>query len=444
METSLKRREFLRVGVAALAGSSALGLVSCGGGGGSGNSSPTVPLKLEFWGTTERDKRTKQVVNLFKQSHPNIKITTQFTDFYSYWVKLGTEISGGNEPDLLQMDLSYLAQFIQKGLILDLTKYIPKSIHLADFDQVLLKGAEANNTIYGVPLGGNYQSAFYRTDLLTKAGVGDPDPNMTWDEFANYTGKISKALGKGVWGTDDGSNNAIIFEVFIRQRGKEIYTSDGQINYSKQDLVDWWTFWDDLRKSGACLPASLGAGAPTTTSTTPPDSPLINGKSVFHFDWSNLIVAWQKFTPHKLGMAVFPQGPAGSQIGHYFKVSQMMSISSKTKHPDEAASFIDFMINDPGAVKALDIERGIPGSARAREILKPQLTKVQQDELNYISLAAKYARPRTILDPPGAGQVTTAFQLYASKIAFGQVSISAGADQFLADAQKALSQAKKG
>ncbi|MBV9230160.1 MAG: sugar ABC transporter substrate-binding protein [Chloroflexi bacterium] len=443
MQTTLKRREFLRVGVATLAGSSALGLISCGGGGGSG-SSPTVPLKLEFWGTTERDKRTRQVVTLFGQSHPNVKITSQFTDFYSYWVKLGTEISGGNEPDLLQMDLSYLAQFIQKGLLLDLTKYIPRSINLSDFDQVLLKGSEDNNTIYGIPLGGNYQAAFYRTDLLAQAGVGDPDPNMTWEEFADYTARISRALGKGVWGTDDGSNNAIIFEVFLRQHGKEMYTTDGQINYSKQDLIDWWTYWDNMRKSGACLPPSLGAGAPTTTTTTPPDSPMINGKSVFHFDWSNLIVAWQKFSPHKLGMAVFPQGPAGSQMGHYFKVSQMMSISSKTKYPDEAASFIDFMINNPGAVKALDIERGIPGSARAQQILKPQLTPVQQEELTYISLAAKYSRPKVVLDPPAAGQVTTLFQLYAGKVAFGQVSISAGVDQFFSDAQKALSQGQKG
>ncbi|HZR44858.1 MAG TPA: extracellular solute-binding protein, partial [Ktedonobacteraceae bacterium] len=261
MQMTLKRREFLKTGVAALAGSSALGLVGCGSAGG-GSSSSTIPLRLEFWGTTERDKRTKQVVTLFQQSHPNIKITSQFTDFNSYWVKLGTEISGGNEPDLLQMDMSYLAQFIQRGLLLDLTtKYIPNPINLSDFDQILLKGGEANSSIYGVPLGGNYQAAFYRTDLLTQAKVGDPDPNMTWDQFASYTASISKALGKGVWGCEDGSNNGTIFEVFIRQHGKEVYTPDGQINYSKQDLTDWWTYWNNMRASGACVPPSLGVGA---------------------------------------------------------------------------------------------------------------------------------------------------------------------------------------
>ncbi|HLZ59963.1 MAG TPA: extracellular solute-binding protein [Ktedonosporobacter sp.] len=438
MQTTLKRREFLRAGTAALVGSSVLGLVSCGS---TNSGTPgSTPLKLEFWGTTERDKRTRQVISLFEQSHPQVKITSQFTDFNSYWVKLGTEISGGNEPDLLQMDMSYLAQFTQRGLLLDLTKDIPDPINLTDFDQVLLKGSEANNTVYGVPLGGNYQATFYRTDLLTKAGVGDPDPNMTWDQFATYTTKIAKALGQGVWGTDDGSNNGIIFEVFLRQRGKEAYTSDGQINYSKQDLVDWWTYWDDMRKSGACLPASLGAGAPTTNTTNPPDSPLLTGKSVFHFDWSNLIVAWQKFSPTKLAMTVFPQ-TAGSQMGHYFKCSQMMSISSRTKHTAEAASFLNFTINDPGAIKALDIERGIPGAATAKTILKPQLTAVQQEELAYIDLVSQYARPKAVLDPPAAGQVATAFMLYASKIAFGQISIPAGADQFLADAQKLLKKA---
>lgn len=438
MQTIPGRRELLKAGMAAVAGSTVLSLVACGGG--SGGSDQVVPLKLEFWGTTERDKRTKQVISLFQKAHPQVKITSQFTDFNSYWIKLGTEISGGNAPDLLQMDMAYLARFVKQGLLLDLTKYIPNPINLSDFDQNLLKSGEANSTVYGVPLGGNYQAAFYRPDLLTKAGVPNPDATMNWDDFAAMTNKIAKALGKGVWGTEDGSNNGIIFEVFLRQRGKETYNSDGQLNYSKQDVIDWWTYWDELRKSGACVPASLGVGAPTTTTTSPPDSLLLTNKVAFHFDWSNLIVAWQKFSPNKLAMTVFPQGPAGSQPGHYFKVSQMMSVSSKSKHIAEATSFVNFMVNDQGAIKALDIERGIPGAVKAPDILKPQLTQVQQDELAYIGLAAKYARPKTVLDPPGASQVSTAFSLYATKVAFGQLSIPAATDKFFADAQKALSQ----
>lgn len=439
MQVTFKRRELLRAGVGLVAGSSTLGLIGCGSS--TGSSGTTLPLKLEFWGTTERDRRTKQVITLFEQSHPTIKVTSQFTDFNSYWVKLGTEISGGNEPDLLQMDMGYLAQFVQKGLLLDLTK--AKQINLSDFDPILLKGSEAHSTVYGIPLGGNYQAAFYRTDLLTKAGVGTPDPTMNWDDFARYAATLSKALGKDFWASEDASSNGIVFEVFLRQRGKEVYTPDGQLNYSKQDLTDWWTYWSSMRATGACLPASLGVGAPTSTSTSPSQSLLIAGKTAFHFDWSNLIVAWQKFSPQKLGMTVFPQGPAGTQPGNYFKVSQMMSVSAKTKYPDQAMSFINSMINDQEAIKALAIERGIPGSNKAQALLKPQLTAVEQEELSYISLATKYARPKAVLDPPAANQVSTAFSLYASKIAFGQVSISAGVDQFFADAQKALSGTQK-
>ncbi len=443
VQTILKRRAFLRTGMAALAGSSALGLIGCGGSGsGAAAASSTTPLRLEFWGTTERNKRTREVMTLFEQRYPSVKMTSQFADFNSYWTKLGIEISGGNLPDLLQMDMGYIAQFVQKGLLLDLTKYIPNSINLSDFDPILLKGSEANHTMYGIPLGGNSQAAFYRTDLVSQAKVGDPDPTMTWDEFATYAGKIAQALGKGFWGCEDGSNDQLLLEVFIRQRGKEMYTEDGQINFSKQDLIDWWTYWSHMRASGACLPASVGVGAPPTT-MTPSNSLLIAGKMAFHFDWSNLIVDWQQFTPHKLGMAAYPQGPSGSVPGQYFKVSQLMSIAAQTKHPEEAATFVNFMINDTGAIKALDIERGIPGAAKARALLKPQLTPTQREELAYIDQVAKYARPKTVLDPPGANQVVTAYQLYASKIAFGQLSIPVAVDRFFSDAQKALEQMKQ-
>jgi multiple sugar transport system substrate-binding protein len=438
MQLSTERRKFLKAGLAAVAGPSLLSLVGCAGQGGSTTS--TVPLKLEFWGTTERDKRTKQVIDLFQKSHPNVKVSSSFTDFASYWTKLGTEISAGNPPDLLQMDMAYLAQYIQKDLLVNLSKHIPKPINLSDFDSVLLKGCEYDGSIYGIPLGGNYQVSFYRTDMLAKAGVSNPDPGMTWEQFAVFAKNISKALGKGVWGTEDGSNNGIIFEVYLRQRGKGTYTKEGQLGYGKQELVDWWSYWEDMRGSGACVPADLGVGV--TTAPAVPDSLLINGKTAFHYDWSNLIVAWQKFSPNKLGMAIFPQGSTGAQMGHYFKVSQMISVSSKTKHLEDALNFVDFMINDTGAIKALDIERGVPGPAKAHDILRPQLTDAQLDQLNYITLAAKYASPKTIIDPPAASQVSTAFGLYAGKVGFKQLSISDAADQFLSEAQKLLT-AKK-
>ena len=44
--------------------------------------------------------------------------------------------------------------------------------------------------------------------------------DWTWDSFADYTLHVSKALGPGVYGTEDASANIWAIETFIRQRGK--------------------------------------------------------------------------------------------------------------------------------------------------------------------------------------------------------------------------------
>ncbi len=423
MQLRLNRRTFLEKSLTALAGSSLLGVGSCSNG--TGSSSGIIPLRLEFWGTTERDQRTRKVMTLYEQRYPSIKMTSQFLEYRAYWTKLAT----------------YLPLFVQKGILLDLTASVNHSLDLRDFDQELLTGSLVNRRLYGLPLGGNYQASFYRKDLLAQAGVAAPDGSMTWEEFAHYCVRIANALGKETWGTEDGSNNAILFEVFIRQRNKEMYTTGGHLGCSAQDLIDWWTYWQELRQAGGCVPPDLGVGVPSTNIITPAHSLLLTGRVAFHFDWSNLIVAWQQFSPHPLGMAVFPQEPSYSASGHYFKVSQLMSIWSHSRHPVEATRFLDFLLTDAGAIKALDIERGVPGSARARHLLLPQLTAVQQEELAYLSLVKKYARPKTVLDPPGSAQVWNLFDLYATKVAFGQLSVSAGAQQFLAEANTALTQA---
>jgi hypothetical protein len=40
------------------------------------------------------------------------------------------------------MDMRYIDQYVRKGLLLDLSKFVPQPIDLHDFNQVLLKGKE--------------------------------------------------------------------------------------------------------------------------------------------------------------------------------------------------------------------------------------------------------------------------------------------------------------
>ncbi len=259
LKETYNRRQILQVGAGSLTGLSLLGLAGCGS---TSTGSVTKHMQLFFWGTTSRDKLTRQAIQLFEQKHSDVKITSQFTDFNSYWNKLSTQIAGGSAPDLIQMDMRYIAQYVKNGILLDLSDAISKkTIDLSDFDQTLLAGSQVNGKSYGIPLGGNYQAQLYDKDLVAKANVGDVPASFSWDEFGSYCAKLSKALGNGISGTGDESTNITAFELWTRQHGRDLYTSAGGLGFTQQDAADWFSYWSSLRKSKACVPIEVAAGA---------------------------------------------------------------------------------------------------------------------------------------------------------------------------------------
>ncbi|WP_160146053.1 ABC transporter substrate-binding protein [Dictyobacter aurantiacus] len=433
--TRLGRRDFLRIGAGALTGAAALGLAGCGDA--SEAQAGASSLQFSFWGSSVRAGLTTKAIHAYEQSHPQVKISTWFTGFGSYWPKLATQISGGSAPDLIQMDMRYIDQYVRKGLLLDLTRYIPQPIDLHDFNQPLLKGSEARGKIYGIPFGGNFTSVFYNTSLFQKVGYQMPGnfSDWTWDAMKQVAQEIVKAAGPGVYGVDDASSNITAFEVFIRQRGKELYTDAGQRAFNKQDALDWFGYWSDLRKAGLCIPPDLSV---QYSGATPALTTIVAGKAAINFSTSNQIQAFQAATPTKLGLYSTPSSAGVKDNGNYLKASMLLSASSSTKNPDAVTQFINAVFNDPALVKALKIERGIPGSARAQALLKPSLKSADLKQLTMVNQLAAITRPKSVLDPPGAGEVSDLLVLIAQGLGFGKMSIDEAASTLVTQADKAL------
>ncbi|GHO70669.1 ABC transporter ATP-binding protein [Ktedonobacter sp. SOSP1-52] len=428
------RRRVCQVGLSSLAGVTLLDLVGCGSDTGT---AANETLQLSFWGPASRNKLTQNAIKAFQQAHSNITIHSWFADFSVYFNKLNTQIASGGIPDLIQMDMSYVARYVQEHELLDLTPFVnDKTIDLSDFDQGMLKNSEDNGVLYGISLGGNYECMIYDATLIQEAGLGTPPTSWTWNEFATYAGNISSALkSKGVYGSPDASGAIDMFEIWVRQRGKELWTTDGKIMFTVDDIASWFSYWDGMRKSGACVPAQTQA---TVTGSGPNTSLLAAGKTAFATGHSNQFGSFQALTKHTLALQTVPTGPGP---GNYLKPSMLMSIGAKSKYAKDAATFINFLITDPKGAKAIGLDRGVPGSARARAALQPTLKAGDKAVLAYSDLMASNntASPRTVLDPSGAGKVSTALSNASQAVGFGKQSIMAGANSFYQEAVKAVS-----
>jgi len=124
MFTTRRMRRMLAV--AAASGATVLALAGCAGGGTGGGSEAAydpdeeVTLTFTWWGNDDRAQRYQKLIEAFEAEHPNITIEGTFTDFPSYWEKRQTEAAGGGLPDVWQFSDSYLREYAEPGLLLDL------------------------------------------------------------------------------------------------------------------------------------------------------------------------------------------------------------------------------------------------------------------------------------------------------------------------------------
>ena len=392
-------------------------------------------LRCFWWGNPDRDKRTKAALEAYKAKF-GTDISAESLGWGDYWTKLSTQTAGGNAPDLIQMDYRYLFEYARRDTLLALDSLNPKPLDLATFGDAARNSGKVDGKLYGVALGTNSKAMVYDTTMFEKVGVKSPDAAWTWDDFARIAGEISKLNPGKYWGSGDNSRWEQGFEHYLNQRGKLLYTADGKAGFTKDDVTAWFDLWDKLRKSGAVAPAEIGA----TNTGSIDQYEVSRGTAAMSFANSNQVVAFQSIAKNKLAISVFPN-EKGSPSGHYLKPSMLMSVSSKTKSPEEAAKVIQYLINDADGVKALGIERGVPPSSTAQAQLAPELDDLGKMQVNYVAAVSKVAVALPPPPPKGAGEIEKLMLRVADTVAFGRASVKDGALQFFTEAESILAHA---
>jgi multiple sugar transport system substrate-binding protein len=247
--------------------------------------------------------------------------------------------------------------------------------------------------------------------------------------------EIAKAAKRpGYFGVQDAARFEPALEVWMRQRGKALYSDDGKLGFDEKDIGEWFAYWDDLRKRGGCASPEVQALDNGEIDT----SLLTLGKTSMVFAHSNQLVGFQALTKGKLGMAMYPVGGAGTKPGQYLKPAMMMSIFSKTKSPEEAVKVLDFFVSNTDAGLLLGVERGVPASSAVRKAVEPTLDDLGKTMAQYIGYASDKVGSLPPPPPQGAGEIQQVLRRVNEQIGFGKLSVTQGATQFIAEAKAVL------
>ncbi|AEJ44645.1 ABC transporter substrate-binding protein [Alicyclobacillus acidocaldarius] len=397
---------------------------------GSADSKPVVTLTFGFWGDAKEEAVTLAAVKAFEKVYPNIHIQTEFGGpFNQYFTKLSTEVAGGNAPDIMQMDYDYIEAYAKEGQLLDLKGV--KGLDLATISPSVLRSGYINGGLYGIPNAIDCYSVIYDQNAFAKAGYHGQ--RMSWDQWANLLEKVHKITGR--WAEDD-DENWQTFGYWTRQYGQHLYNAAGtKLGFTQSTLVAYLNYWANLRKEGAVPPGTVTS---LIKQAADPTDPMVPGKSLAEMTWDAYIVSFQSEMTKPLGMSLPPTRPGGPE-GLYLKPSQFWSIYSKTRYPEQAELFVNFLLNNDSAGKALGLDRGIPVSSSVRAALeRAGLTRPEQQEFTLTDEALKVATPIDPPPPQANNEIDQDFANMVQAVQYGKETAQQGAEQFMQEANDLL------
>jgi len=160
----------------------------------------TVELRMAWWGGQERHDRTLQVIELYEERNPHVKIVPEYSGLDGYFEKLSTQFASGDAPDIIQYG-GNLNDYVSKGVVLPLDDYVGNEIDVSQHDQSMIEAATFDGKFYGVTLGTNAWGVLLHRPLVVRARVAIPEDEWTWEDFTEMAARLSDSLD-GAYGIE--------------------------------------------------------------------------------------------------------------------------------------------------------------------------------------------------------------------------------------------------
>ncbi|SDG65462.1 ABC transporter substrate-binding protein [Microbacterium sp. 77mftsu3.1] len=416
----------------ALATGSVIALAGCAGSpepAGTYDPDEKVSLDLAFWGNDVRADLYNKAIDAFNEKYPNIKVSTSFLAFPEFWEKRQTEAAGKNLPDVMQFDYSYLRQYSENGLLLDLDPYLGGIIETDPLPQNILDIGVVNDTTYGIATSTNAWGLFTNPVLLEKAGV-DEFPGGSWDDYTAWMKDITDASGGEYWGGSDYTGRIQNFELQLRAEGGNLFTEDGKPGFDEARLKAFWEEGQSIRD---------GIGAPQqTVEEALPLGPFDTAITASELTWDNFGAGYlgnlgESYT--ELGLVAPPVTEQGAK-DLYLKPSMLHSIAANTDHPEAAATLVNFLVNSPESGEIFGTNRGLPASETA--LAAADLDPLSQQVKAYEESIADRLGDAPPVPIVGYGTLEEKFRQLGVELNFGTMTVDEAVSQFFTEMDVAL------
>lgn len=322
-------------------------------------------VTLTVWDQEVRGGQNAAITRLnseFMAKYPNVKIKRVAKSFNDIQTTLKTAVAGRRAPDVAQANQGrpVMGQLVKAGLLLPLDKYadiygwkIRYSPVLLDLNRFSSDGKNfGSGEMYGLSQTGEIVGVFY--DRRKVAAV----PRT----FAEFEAQLADAKRQGDIGIQLGNLDkfggihdyqTILAQTADKKAVRDFVFARPGASFDKPGFAEAATKLQEWVNKGYLTPNTNGVGYDATWAQ------FAKGKGRFLIAGTWLVGDLVKALGPNVGFFVMPPTNAGAPPVALGGEGLPFSIISKTKHPDVAAAYIDFLTS-PNAAKVLAETNNLP------------------------------------------------------------------------------------
>ena len=376
MSKAISRRDFLKVtGAVGAAGL----LAACGGNGGAasstassaaeaasvaGLSSDPVTLTMSWWGGESRHNAYQEALKAFSAEHTTITVNPTFAAWSGWEDTMSTKFAGGVAEDVCQINWNWLYNYSGNGqTFLDLNS-VTDYLDMSQWDDAKLGACNVANAQQCVPISMTGRIFYWNMTTFNKAGITEV-PATEDDLFA--AGKaFQEKLGDDYYPLHLGAYDRMILMVFYLESkyGKDWADPiTSTLNYTEEEIAEGLAFIKSLVDNHVMMNLKDYYSANSDTATHQSNE-WITGKIAGIFEWDSAASKYSSALDdsNKDGFTVGEEIKFGDNNGGFSKVSMGLAITKTCKNVAEAATLINFLLNEEKGASIMGSECGIPAS----------------------------------------------------------------------------------
>jgi multiple sugar transport system substrate-binding protein len=347
------RRQLLGAGL----GTAAMGLLSgCATPGmRSVNTAPVLApaasgekVTLTYWCWL---KDAQKVADIWNASHPQVQVEVVWIPGGNSggYQKLYSALAAGGGPDLAQVEMRSLPEFMLVNGLVDVARYGAQDYaHL--YDETLWGQVSFSGGVYGIPQDSGPMAMFYQPAILDQVGGTSP---RTWDEWAALARELRR---KDVYLDCFPLADASVFTAFATQAGARWLRpeEDGWvINMTDDATLKVARFFDQAINEDL-VQTAFGAYSPGWFAAAAKGSIA----SVVTGSWGDALIEGVSGGSGKWRVAPMPTW-GGTGFGSSYLGGSTAAVLANSKHPREALEFAVWMTTSKEGIDAEITNSGI-------------------------------------------------------------------------------------